>query len=100
MKRKNDCLEAELAVILEIKRDCDNAKYSGTQIKRKCGNLELELEYEKEEIKIWTNFGRKVQVILADKSLNKGLSYETSKNESSSYEKVNKNIRSTITYLL
>ena len=44
-----------------------SATYNETQIKKRCNNLEPELESKREKIKSWSNSGREVQEIRTDK---------------------------------
>ena len=82
LKKRNDHLEVELIFLLEIQKECDKAKHNEQLMIQKCTYLQVQLEKERETLKIWTNSGKKTQDILSGGNWKTGLGYDVKKEKS------------------
>ena len=82
LKKINDYLEAELVLLIEIKKECEKAKHNEQLMIQKCTYLQGQLEKERETLKIWTDLGKKTQEILSGGNWKTGLGYDVKKEKS------------------
>ena len=92
LKKINDYLEAELVLLLEIKKECEKAKHNEQLMIQKCTYLQGQLEKERETLKIWTDSGKKTQEILGRGNWKTGLGYVDKKKASKTVEENKENI--------
>lgn len=55
---RNQHLEAELLLILQVQKEWDDAKHIKNQIENNCTHLEKELGKGNEKIRFWTQSGK------------------------------------------
>ena len=91
LKERNDHLESELVKMLEIQKECKNAKHMESIWKARYDTLAKELESEKEKIRTWTDSGKKVQSILGDKNWKECLGYDSSQDNNKGKQKLDTN---------
>ncbi|KAL8119287.1 hypothetical protein AgCh_016714 [Apium graveolens] len=75
LKKRNDHLEIELLLMLEIQKERDNNVYVKEKLLEKHPYLEKKLDTEREVIKLWTNLGKTTQEILENGCWGSGLGY-------------------------
>ena len=92
LKKRNDYLEIELVLLLEIKKECAKAKHNEQLMIQKCTYLQGQLEKKIETLKIWTDSGKKTQEILSGGNWKIGLGYVDKKEASKIVEEKKENI--------
>ena len=92
LKNRNDYLEAELVLLIEIQKECEKAKHNEQLMIQKCTYLQGQLEKERETLKIWTDSGKKTQEILGRGNRKTGIRYEDKKEASKTVEEKKENI--------